>query len=211
MYSNFERLSEEKKKKIIEAAVGEFANKGYVNASTNSIVKVAGISKGALFNYFGNKKNLYLYVVDNSVTYYLNLMINKMEANNPDIFQRILEWQELKISISTEQPIAYKFFASVFMNPPEEVKEEIAQRYERLYELGHRLTIEDVDLSKFREDIDRRKALEVILMSLSGFLGNSILVNKSLRDYGYGTREQSYEALKGYVEVLRKAFYKEGL
>jgi AcrR family transcriptional regulator len=34
---------------VFEAAVGEFASKGYGNASMNSLVKGAGISKGSIF------------------------------------------------------------------------------------------------------------------------------------------------------------------
>lgn len=64
MYENFEKISEEKKNRIIKSALKEFAVKGYEEASTNNIVKEAGISKGMIFHYFENKKNLYLYILD---------------------------------------------------------------------------------------------------------------------------------------------------
>ncbi len=47
----FKRLLPEKQEKIFQAAVNEFASKGYRNASMNSLVKAAGISKGSLFQY----------------------------------------------------------------------------------------------------------------------------------------------------------------
>ena len=50
MYESFENLPEDKKKRIIEASIEEFAKKGYEKASTNNIVKTAGISKGILFH-----------------------------------------------------------------------------------------------------------------------------------------------------------------
>lgn len=59
----FESLPAEKKKRILIAALKEFSEKGYEQASTNSIVKEAGISKGILFHYFKTKRDLYLYVV----------------------------------------------------------------------------------------------------------------------------------------------------
>ena len=48
---------EEKKQKIYQAALEEFVEHGYQNASTNRITQRAGISKGLLFHYFKNKKN----------------------------------------------------------------------------------------------------------------------------------------------------------
>ncbi|MDD3656837.1 MAG: TetR/AcrR family transcriptional regulator, partial [Atribacterota bacterium] len=56
IYSQFHSLESEKQERIINAALKEFARNGYGKASTNEIIKQAGISKGSLFNYFNNKK-----------------------------------------------------------------------------------------------------------------------------------------------------------
>jgi TetR/AcrR family transcriptional regulator len=55
----FQALDTEKQEKVFDAAVGEFASKGYRNASMNSLVKTAGISKGSLFAYFKTKCDLF--------------------------------------------------------------------------------------------------------------------------------------------------------
>ena len=52
MHRLFEGLSEEKQARIINGALEEFTKNGFEKASTNVIVKNAGISKGALFKYF---------------------------------------------------------------------------------------------------------------------------------------------------------------
>ena len=51
----FTELDEKKQERIIDAALKEFAEYGYENASTNRIVKTCGVSKGSLFKYFENK------------------------------------------------------------------------------------------------------------------------------------------------------------
>ena len=132
LYTNFEKLPEEKREKIIYACIKEFSENGYVNGSTNNIVLNAGISKGSLFNYFDNKKKLYLYMVDYEINFYVSLMLKKMKINNPDIFNRILEAAQLKLSIAMEEPMAYQFFATVFINVPEELKADIEIRYNKL-------------------------------------------------------------------------------
>nr|MBC8322798.1 TetR/AcrR family transcriptional regulator [Candidatus Neomarinimicrobiota bacterium] len=51
----FEKLPEEKKARIMNASISEFAEKDYETASMNTVVNQAGISKGSLFNYFKTK------------------------------------------------------------------------------------------------------------------------------------------------------------
>ncbi len=60
--SKFETLSLEKRTRILNASISEFSENEYESASMNSIVQEAKISKGALFNYFINKSELYNYI-----------------------------------------------------------------------------------------------------------------------------------------------------
>jgi TetR/AcrR family transcriptional regulator len=59
----FVGLSKEKQETIFFSAIKEFANKGYSMASTNSICKEAGISKGSMFQYFETKEELFFFVI----------------------------------------------------------------------------------------------------------------------------------------------------
>ena len=56
----FERLPEDKRARILDAAAREFAAHGYENASLNKILELAGISKGAAYYYFDDKLDLYI-------------------------------------------------------------------------------------------------------------------------------------------------------
>ena len=64
MPDNFTRIPIEEQERILEACITEFAQNGFTQASTNAIIKRAGIPKGTLFYFFGSKKELYLYVID---------------------------------------------------------------------------------------------------------------------------------------------------
>lgn len=48
----------------MNAAISVFATQGYAHASTDEIVKRAGISKGLLFHYFISKQGLYDFLYD---------------------------------------------------------------------------------------------------------------------------------------------------
>lgn len=59
----FEKQNKDKQKRIIEAAILEFSEKGFENANTNRIARDANISVGSLFKYFESKTDLFLYIV----------------------------------------------------------------------------------------------------------------------------------------------------
>ncbi len=59
----FTKISDEKKQRILDVALIEFAEYGYESANINVIAEKAEISVGAMYKYFGNKENLYLTIV----------------------------------------------------------------------------------------------------------------------------------------------------
>jgi len=85
MNTRFSSLEFEKRQRIINAALKEFARNGYEKASTNVIAKEAEISKGSLFNYFSSKKELYLFLFD-CVTEIINKIYDEVDLNETDFF-----------------------------------------------------------------------------------------------------------------------------
>ncbi len=60
----FFNLPQEKRDQILALAIEEFAENDYKNASISRIVNRAGIAKGSFYQYFADKKDLYLYLID---------------------------------------------------------------------------------------------------------------------------------------------------
>lgn len=58
----FYNLSDDKKRKIFDAAVLEFSTRRFSEASINQIVKTAGIPRGSFYQYFNDKEDIYLYM-----------------------------------------------------------------------------------------------------------------------------------------------------
>ena len=61
--STFLNLPEDKRQRFIDLALEEFAENDYNNASISRVVARAGIAKGSLYQYFGDKKDLYFYLL----------------------------------------------------------------------------------------------------------------------------------------------------
>ncbi|SHH33342.1 TetR/AcrR family transcriptional regulator [Clostridium grantii] len=60
----FFNLPDEKRENIEEAIITEFENYNYELASTNRIIVNCGISKGSLYQYFEDKKDMYKYLME---------------------------------------------------------------------------------------------------------------------------------------------------
>jgi AcrR family transcriptional regulator len=62
--STFFNLPDEKRQKIIDCAIDEFAQNDYDTASISKIVVTAGIAKGSLYQYFTDKSDLHHYLIE---------------------------------------------------------------------------------------------------------------------------------------------------
>lgn len=60
----FFNLPEEKRQKILDIAIEEFADNPYQAVSITRIVDRVGIAKGSFYQYFEDKKDLYLYLIE---------------------------------------------------------------------------------------------------------------------------------------------------
>jgi AcrR family transcriptional regulator len=60
--ATWDRLAEQRRTAVIEAAQNEFAEKGFSHASLNTIAREAGVAKGSLFQYFRDKVDLCAYL-----------------------------------------------------------------------------------------------------------------------------------------------------
>ncbi len=57
----FFNLNEEKQEKVMRAAISEFIKHGFEKGNIGDIAKNAGVAKGSMYQYFENKRELFLY------------------------------------------------------------------------------------------------------------------------------------------------------
>ncbi|WP_242822113.1 TetR/AcrR family transcriptional regulator [Ethanoligenens harbinense] len=205
----FMSLNAEKQARILNAALEEFAKKGYKNASTNEIVRKAGISKGLLFHYFGNKKRLYLFLYDYANDVFTNEFFNRLDYGRADLFKRLKQMIELKIELSRKHPDLYEFMVCATLEDVGGIKSEI--------ETKSRISIQDsmarafggLDTSGLKEGLDLRRVLEIITWVGQGFANRRLLEYK--RDPAKRARfDMRAEAAEfdTYIAILKDAFYK---
>lgn len=84
--STFNQIDKRKQKRIISAALTEFANNGYHGTSINNIAKKVGISKASIFTYFSDKESLFLYVFQHCLEMVKDYLTQVMEETKDDDF-----------------------------------------------------------------------------------------------------------------------------
>jgi AcrR family transcriptional regulator len=81
----FDKTTEERREKVLEVAIDEFAMKGYYATSINEIARKAHISIGAMYSYFASKEDLFLTIVNNAY-YLMEKILKNVEEESSDIF-----------------------------------------------------------------------------------------------------------------------------
>lgn len=112
MNEKFFDLKKEKQDRIINAALKVFAENGYKRASTDEIVKEAGISKGLLFHYFISKQGLYEFLFDYSAKYMM--LEQSMLATNKgtDYFEIWLQLLGVRAQVMKNYPYMQLFLTN---------------------------------------------------------------------------------------------------
>lgn len=87
----FFNLPAEKRERLIELALEEFAQNDYHHASISRIVAQAGIAKGSFYQYFENKEALYRYLLDLGAQQKATFLASEPPDPEMDIFA-YLRW-----------------------------------------------------------------------------------------------------------------------
>lgn len=209
MYKKFETLSEEKRMRILNAAYGEFANKQFKEASTDEITKNEEISKGALFQYFGAKKQLYFYMYDHGYEILSNELYGQAELNNPDLLERLKSIFSIKMNLYFKYPTLFSFLLfSYKMENDKEIKTMMDNDYAAKYTQAIGKVYTGIDYSKFRDDLNKSHIISIINWTIDGY-SNAEAANLKPNDLTDEKYRTWLKEIDEYMDILKKAFYKE--
>jgi TetR/AcrR family transcriptional regulator len=209
LISKFMNLDIEKQDRIINAALKEFAQKGYKNASTNEIVKEANISKGLLFHYFSSKKKLFLFLCDYSIDIFLNEFYSKLNYDETDIIRRWRQIALLKIELIQKHPELYDFMITTVTEDSADIKQELEDKNKSILEDGFKRMLENIDTSGFKDGMDIKRVSQIIIWVAQGFGNRELekLKHDSVHISNYDLNAVMEEFDK-YIELLKSTFYK---
>ena len=204
----FLNLTPEEQKKIIDAALDEFADKDFGAASLNSIIVKAGISKGSMYHYFANKEDLYFYIIDQIMKTkekFLNQALTATEKPLSEMsFFENLEFQMLaSVDFAVQHYRLHQLSVRLQNMAEGALKEKLIGDLNRAFE-GYvkDMVDEAIKAGEIRDDFERVFVIRILKFTLMHFID-------IYPDSAYFNPNDS-EALKEETRKL-SAFLKKGL
>jgi len=194
---------------ILEAAVAEFDRWGYNEASTNRIVRRAGVSKGLLFHYFGSKRGLYMDTLKHCIDHFIEGFIQKTQELSSDVLERVVQFSLVKLELVRGAPREYGVILS-FVDAPAGLKDELKQAYREYESLARDTFLEGIDTSRFRDDIELNRALEFLGLTLRAIEQKYVTAfrrGKWSRQEWMDSLPRVHAELQEYVDLLRHGLY----
>lgn len=196
MNSKFFDLAKEKQDRMINAALKVFAENGYKGASTDDIVKEAGISKGLLFHYFSNKIGLYTFVYDYSTRYMMLELTSEVDSKETDFFEIYKQMEMAKLQVLKNYPYMQEFLNRAMYEDVSEALLAIQDKRSMLKECYEKIH-NQIDFSVLREEVDIDRLVKMLDLTIQGLMAEHFR-------QGSFQPEMLYTEVLGYLEMMKK-------
>jgi len=194
-FKTFENLPQEKRLSILSACILCFGRSGYEKTSISHVAKQAGISKPAIFHYFGTKQGLFLYLIKYVRKELEALLIEGTE----DYFESLELYLKIQFKLISKHPGMYEFMH--LANAPEEIEgfEAIDQFMKEYTENDIDKVFAHVNWAKFHDNLDKST-----IINMTTWVGNGCLtqLEKTLPP------DEMFTELTRYLRILKASLYK---
>lgn len=192
----------EKKIELLKAALDEFTAKNYEDASLNTILKNAGISKGTFYYHFVDKQALYLFLLESASDAKWEFMSSRMKERKEDLIGRdIFEKFKLQAQIGVEFAVAnpeYDRLGRMFVKEKgnriyEIAKQALGSSTEALMDDMITKALDDGD---FKNDFSREFIVKVVSYLFMHF-------DEVFNASEYSELDKMIENLNNYVDFMK--------
>lgn len=150
----FHNLPDEKKEKIKNAFLREFAVHPYDKASLSSVVKSLGIAKGSVYQYFDDKLDLFIYLIEECSAVKMKYIGHLKRKDFPDFWTYFRALYKEGVNFDLENPLESHFLHSLNdnLNSPS-VKEIYDEMLTNIIAGFEKMAKHEVESGHFRDDI----------------------------------------------------------
>ena len=186
---------------MINAALKVFSQYGYYHASTDEIVKTAGISKGLLFHYFGSKIGVYAFLYDYATRFVTLELTGNVEKNETGYFELYNQILSAKVAAMAQYPYIFPFLNKADEEDYMEAVGVISERREKYHRIMEALR-ERADITIFADGVDYKKIGDVLDYTVDG------LLEKNIKSDNFRADIFMQEALE-YIDMIKRISVKE--
>lgn len=198
----FLALTEEKRLTILNAAFQCFGKFGYEKASINDIAVAAHISKASVFQYFGSKKQLYIYLLEYCKKIIEGIFDKEALNSQTDLFDRILASSRMEMESFQNQPFILQFITSVWEETSPEVADALVILTEEACSFRNDMVLREEDALKFKNPEDAQPVYNMLLVMAEGYAAR--YRNAAVFDF-----ETVMNEFEKTISILKNNFYKE--
>jgi AcrR family transcriptional regulator len=124
----FHNLPPEKQERVLTSALQEFSDKGYQQASVNTMVSASGIAKGSIYQYFKDKKSLFLYIFEFAIGMVRRTLLSvKEETRQEDFFVRLEKSLMAGVDFIHRHPRVYGLYLKILFDQHVPRRQELLQ------------------------------------------------------------------------------------
>lgn len=200
----FFHLPKEKQKTLLKAAINEFTQHSFENASINQIIKEASIPRGSFYMYFRDKEDLYFYLLDQSNTYFQKQLLITVVKEQGDLFRTFECLFEVIVDYCSKKSHRL-FFKQVFANINSRSEKRLFPVKPNVFEPQntYKLFLEQIDVSRL--NVQCEDDLEEIVGLLFGMTLHT-LVSSFTSDK---TKEEIMISYRRKLTLLRDGMEKK--
>lgn len=193
-------------RRILDAAVAEFADRGYLRASLSRIAGRAGVAKGLVLYYFGSKDDLYRAAVDRALEP-IETALEEAAAHLPrDLFERIRCLGAIKLKVYRDHPDAYRLIVRSLVDPS--VSPEFRRRLTQAAVRNQELLYRGIDASRLRPGVTVEQTVELLMLIGDGLFPRIFAAIRQRPDLGYSDLDHWIRKWEHYLELVRDGLYK---
>lgn len=205
--NTFNKLESDKKQRILDSAIDEFASHGFRQASMNRLVQRLGIAKGSIFQYFGTKEGLFGVIFDHAVELVRrSLRQVKQETAEADFFERIGQSILAGIRFIKAHPRVYRIYLKMIFQEDFPLRSEFLQQVHLFSaEYLEPLVAAGIARGELRPDLDVKMSVFFLDALMDRFLQAYCV---SFLDAGAGLYQAGEEdvarRIEAFIDLLRQ-------
>lgn len=184
------------KEKILKAALNEFGEKGYANASLNTICE-SGISKGLIYHNFKNKDELYLVCLKSCFERFMTYL------NEANFHYDIEQYMSLRYDYFQKNPLDARLIFESLFQPPTHLISEIKNFHTQYDEFTQKIYVSLIKNLKLRKDVDEKEAMKYF--SLMQTMYNAYFFSFSYNQSSFAQIIEEHE--RGIQKILDFMLY----
>ncbi len=193
------------KDQIMDAALKEFGEKPYDQASVNQIIAISQSSKGTFYHYFSSKEKLYLelitYVLEEKKKFISRIAYNAKDLKSDNIFELLKIQMKASIQFAVEYPLYSAFAIQVAYENNQILKDKTSTIISHgTQEFFKEIIIRNIEKGNIRRDIPIDFTIAYFTFMIRQF-------NELLKDMACEISKDNFDEIMKkldlYIEVMK--------